>query len=73
MLLRLGHKIGKEERKTRDIETLEMILLLLLNQEGWTSVMTGDRLAVTPKVVHRVKNKNESPFLTTLLQWCLGV
>lgn len=31
--------------------------------------MTGDRLAVTPKGARRVKNKNESPFLATLLQW----
>lgn len=31
--------------------------------------MTGDRLAVPPKVARRVKNKNESPFLASLLQW----
>lgn len=72
MLLRLKCKIGKEESKTRDLrtlKTLEMILLVFLCWGRSTSMMTGDRFAVTPKVAHRVKNKNVSPFLTTLLQW----
>ena len=69
LLLRLGCNIGKEEPKTGDIEMLEMILLMFLCWGGRTSTMTGDRLAVPPKVARRVKNKNESPFLASLLQW----